>query len=266
MPASVPWRWKPWAVSMIPESPVLRHALTDPVAAVRRIAIAGLGFRPDLGDTEDWVQHLGDRLWDVDQTVCQQAAIALGRWSTPTATTLLLRALQSPHTSLDLQLDLVRALAWTGQATALDYFQTCLCPSTPQGNHSQVASHPDRDREIVRLLGDWPTPTLKPRAADILLQTLQSPSSSTPAQQQALALALGQLGQLQALDPLIQMLATDDLRLRLHVIAALKRLDGPQAHARLTALATAIAAATIADATDPKTPLERGVAIALQEW
>jgi HEAT repeat protein len=234
---------------------VLVQALTDPAATVRRVAIAGLGFRPDLSNTEDWVQRLGDRLGDQDQTVGQQAAIALGRWGTPTAAALLFQALQSPYAPLDLQLDLVRALARTGQATALDYFQTCLCP-TAQDADPSPARHPDLYQEIVRLLGDWSTPALKPRAADLLLQTLHSPSGSSLTQQQALALALGQLGQPQALDPLIQLLVTDDLRLRLHVIAALKRLDAPRAYAHLTELAAAA----------PQTNLQRGVAIALQEW
>ncbi|HEY9906640.1 MAG TPA: HEAT repeat domain-containing protein, partial [Thermosynechococcaceae cyanobacterium] len=79
-------------------------------------------------------------------------------------------------------------------------------------------------------------------------------AAADPANQQALALALGHLGQPAAIYPLIQLLAAPDPRTRLHAIAALKIL--PSAYEQLQSLSRS---------TQPKA-LQEGVAIALAEW
>jgi HEAT repeat protein len=240
--------------------PALVQALTDPTATMRSTAVLGLGFRTDLAQTLDLVTLVGDRLWDVDLTVCQQAAIALGRIGTPAAVERLFQALRSTAPPQALQLDIVRALAWTGQASALQACQALLClqDDTAAAPAALTAPlHPDLRLELIRALGQWSTPALKPRVAEILIQALDQPCPLTVDQQSAIALALGELGQPAAIEPLIQQLATPDFRLCLHIIAALKRLDAPVAYARLLDLA--------ASATE--TPEFRaGIAIALQEW
>ncbi len=242
--------------------PALVQALTDAAASVRRAAILGLGFRTDLMQTLDLVQLVGPCLRDSDLSVCQQAAIALGRLGTPAAANLLFDVLRSPETTPSLQLDIVRALAWTGQACALSAFHAMLCP----GSAATVdPAHPPRllplltaelCLELIRVVGQWSTPTLKLRATEILIDALHHSPNLTPEQQPAIALALGELGQPQAIEPLIQGLTTPDQRLRLHIIAALKRLNAPLAYARLTELATS----------ETTPPLKNGSAIALQEW
>lgn len=243
--------------------PALVKALNDSAASVRRVAILGLGFRTDLTQTLDLVQLLGDRLRDHDLSVCQQAATALGRLGTPAAADLLFETLRSPEIPPSLQLDIVRSLAWTGQPSALSAFHAMLCPV------SASAIGPDRSPrllppltaelclELIRVVGQWSIPALKLRATEILIDTLSHSPSVTPEQQPAIALALGELGEPQAIEPLIQGLTTPDQRFRLHIIAALKRLNASLAYARLTELATS-------NETTPS--LKAGSAIALQEW
>jgi len=53
------------------------------------------------------------------------------------------------------------------------------------------------------------------------------PATQSPSVKQAIALSLGQLGDMQAIDPLIQLLADADAGVKLHVITALKQLAPP---------------------------------------
>jgi len=59
---------------------------------------------------------------------------------------------------------------------------------------------------------------------------LKSASDQSPSVKQAIALSLGQLGDMQAIDPLIQLLADADAGVKLHVITALKQLAPQAAH------------------------------------
>ncbi len=229
--------------------PVLVQALADPDPGVRSVALIGLGFRGDLSESLDLVHLIGDRLTDPDLKVCQQAAIALGRLGA-TAIPVLLQAVQSVQTPAALQLDLVRALAWSQTSEGLEALAQLL------GDRA-ITSHPSTLlSEIFSLLGRWSVPALQPRATEILLQALQEQmGASQPdlALLQTLVLALGELGQPAAQFTLVQLLATDNLRLRLHIIAALKRLQlDPHSLKQYAATATPT--------------LQQGIALALQAW
>jgi HEAT repeat protein len=232
---------------------VLIDALQDPVAAVRKAAIIGLSISSELPDQFDRVALIADRLWDVDLEVCQQAAIALGRLGTDAAATVLWRGFTSPQTPPALQLGIVRALGWIKSAAALDYLQQAL-ERLEQSN----SAHPVY-QETIRIVGQWTEAELQPQASQLLIDALQSHHLPIqyPELKQTLAMALGQLGHPQALDPLIHLLADQDLGVRLHAIAALKSLDSQQAYHRLQALSKR---------EDISAGLKQGVAIALQEW
>jgi HEAT repeat protein len=91
------------------------------------------------------------------------------------------------------------------------------------------------------------------------LQILRSqhPATEIVNIKSAIALSLGQLGEIQAIEPLISLLADSNTSVRLHAIAALKNLDGEAAHQKLQQLANNAAL----------TPdLQQGIAIALAEW
>ena len=227
--------------------PILIQALTDPAASVRRAAIAGLAVRTDLTDAFSLVDLLVDRLWDLNIGVCQQAAIALGRIGADAAVDALSRAIAAANTPKPLQIEIVRALARIGTPTAFNALQNLLEPSRQA---TQV------DQEIAIALGQWTDPALKSAAAQVLTQSLAKFAQDPPIQQ-AIALALGQLQQPFTIEPLIQLLASQDAGVRLHTIAALKQIQPQQTHQQLAALQAS---------QDISPELRHGIAIALQEW
>lgn len=234
--------------------PVLVKALADPAAQVRQVAVIGLGLRSDLLQDLGLVNLLAPLLWDLNLEVCQQAAIALSRLETPAAADVLFRALGTPQggqqsrllTPIPLQVAIVRALGWQPTAASLGYLQQALSFTPP----------PVR-LEIVRVIGRLSNPELIAAAAASLQSLLGSGLVPDPELKQAIALSLGELGDPQSIPALIQLLADPDLGIRLHAIAALKKLDAETAYAQLQALSQQ-------DHLSPE--LQQGIAVALQEW
>jgi HEAT repeat protein len=218
--------------------PVLLAALQDPAAPVRRAAVMGLGFQ-----AEGWqqVSRLQPLLDDLNLEVAQQTAIALGRMGTPEAVAMLNQALlNSPEV---LQIEMIRAIARVGTDLALDGLQV----------FGQTAENVVK-QEMVTVLGRLENPQMKGRATEILLQFLAAGGAGARGKQ-AIALSLGQLGQVDALDALIQLLADADAGVRFHAIAALKQFE--MARQRLEQLATSEGLSRA---------LRDGVALALREW
>lgn len=226
--------------------PVLLNALDDPAATVRKEAVIGLSLRSDLGEELDLLNRLKPLLYDFNREVCQQAAIALGRLGTDEAADALFEVIKSPATPVPLTYDFIRALGWVGTAKSLDYLQQALA-------HVSV----ECVVEIVRVLGRLEKPDLKTKAAQILIDFLNSehPARQVATVKQAVAQAWGELGEVAAIDGLIGLLADPVDGVRLHAIAALKNF--PSVHQQLIAIA----------ADENLTPsLKEGIAIALAEW
>lgn len=229
--------------------PVLLIALDDVAATVRRVAVMGLGFRSDLCAELNLVTRLQPRLYDFNLDVCCAATVALSRMNCDDAAKQLFQVLISSHTPIKLQLEIIRALSWIGTTSSLEYIQQAL-------NHNLSET---MWQEIVTVLGRVQKPQLTQQATEILLEILQSkhPATEIVNIKSAIALSLGQLGNIQAIEPLISLLADANASVRLHAIAALKNLDREVAHQQLQQLANN---ATL-------TPdLQTGVAIALAEW
>jgi HEAT repeat protein len=232
--------------------PVLVSALKDPATAVRKEAVRALGVRAYLDAELDLVNLLKPLLWDIRLEVCQSAAIALGRLKTDAAAAALFELLRSPTTPIQLQIETVRALSWMETATALAYLHQTLIAESYNTN-SLVC------QEIVTVLGRVEKPELKALAAGILSDLLASnhPAVQSAGIKQSLALGLGKLGDMRALDVLIKLLADPDNSVRLHSLSALKQLDGGEARQKLESLVKQ-------DNLEPG--LKEGIAIALQEW
>ncbi|MCC5620316.1 HEAT repeat domain-containing protein [Nostoc sp. CHAB 5715] len=228
--------------------PALLNALNDIAATVRRAAVLGLGFRPDLREALDLVTRLQPKLYDFNIDVCCAAAVSLSRMGCDEVAQQLFKLLISPHTPLPLQLETIRALVWVGTPSSLEYLQTAF----NQSNSETLW------QEIVTVLGRVQKPQTTP-ATEILLQILRSqhPATEIASINCAIALSLGQLGEMQAIEPLISLLAVKNVSVRLHAIAALKNLDGEATYQQLQQLANNTAL----------TPdLQQGIAIALAEW
>nr|WP_230967663.1 HEAT repeat domain-containing protein [Nostoc commune] len=228
--------------------PILLNALDDIAATVRRAAVLGLGFRPDLREALDLVTRLQPKLYDFNLEVCCAATGSLSRMGCDEAAQQLFKLLISPHTPLPLQLETIRALVWVGTPSSLEYLQTAF---------NQITSE-TLWQEIVTVLGRVQK-SQTTQAGEILFQILrlQHPATEIASVKSAIALSLGQLGEIQAIEPLISLLADSNVSVRLHAIAALKNLDGEATYQQLQQLAKNTAL----------TPdLQQGIAIALAEW
>ena len=137
--------------------PVLIAALQDRASSVRREAAIALGFRADLCQELDLITQLQPLLYDLDLEVCRQTAISLGRMKQIEATTALFDVLQADTTPYGLKSDLIKALAWSENASAIGYLQQGL----NKASESIV-------REIIMVLGRITTPELKPPATKVL--------------------------------------------------------------------------------------------------
>jgi HEAT repeat protein len=226
--------------------PVLLNALDDPAAVVRKTAVMGLGLRTDLRDELHLVSHLKPLLWDFNLEVCQQAAIALGRMRSDEAAAPLWQVLNSPATPVPLKIAVVRALGWMEIPEALDSLQ--------QGLREPSATV---CREIITVLGRCWEPSLKGQAAEIAIAYLHSEQETVREMgtKQAIALALGELGEPRAMEALIALLADTDEKVRLHAIAALRKL--PDAQNQLQ---------QHVEAENLSPELRQGIAVALKEW
>jgi HEAT repeat protein len=195
---------------------VLINALNDIAAPVRREAVVGLGFRPELREALDLVAELQARLYDVNQDVSCAAVVALSRMGGEAAAQQLFQVLVSPNVPIRLQLEAIRALSWVGTLSGLEYLQQAL----------YQLEFPTVWQEIVTVLGRVSDTSLTDKAAEILLEMLQQnhPGVEIGGIKSAIALSLGQLGKKQAINPLTQMLADKDAQVRLHASAALKKL------------------------------------------
>lgn len=233
-------------------SAVLIAALKDPATAVRKEAARALGVRAYLNAEFDLVNLLKPLLWDVRLEVCSEAVMAVGRLKTDAAAAVLFELLRSSTTPMQLQIETVRALSWMETATALGYLQQTLIAQYTNTNHSVC-------QEIVAVLGRVEKPELKAAAAQILIDYIKSnhPAVEDAGIKQYLALALGQLGDMRAIDMLIQLLANSDNRTRLHTLSALKQLGDGEVRQKIENLGKE-------DNLEPG--LREGIAIALQEW
>jgi HEAT repeat protein len=227
---------------------ILMDSLRDFSSEVRKVAVTGLGLQQDLVTDLDLVKYIQPLLNDLNLEVCIASAIVLGRMGTDAAAIALFNRLEQGDAVLDLQLAIVRAIAWIETPKALEYLQQLL-NSTPV----------PLSQEIINRLGNLTTPSLQPIASQILQSFLNSeaPGANNSQIQQSVATTLGELRQIEAIDSLIQLLANPDLGVRLHAIAALKRIAPDLAHQKLL---------ETMNQTDLNPDLATGIAIALEDF
>lgn len=196
--------------------PILLQALQDNAAKVRKEAVIALGFRRDLVTKLALVEQIEPLLYDLNLEVCHQTATTLGRIGNQEATIALFNVLKSPLTPLSLKLNLVRALSWSGTELALNYLQQAL-----------VTEEEEVCQEIVAVLGRLTVSKLKVQANQILLDFWYSAKGqvSQSLLKQNLATALGILGKQEAILCLQELSKDTEGSVRLHAIAALKKLE-----------------------------------------
>ena len=242
--------------------PVLLQALTDPVASVRKEAVIGLGVRPDLAHEYNLVEQLKPLLWDIRAEVCQQTQFALARFKTDEAATALFEQLQSDNVPTPLKIDAIRALGWISIPSALTDLQQFIEQLNPDVDSILPLSSNSDDlilcQEVIQVLGRVESSQLQEQATTILIDLINQnhPALFYAKIKQLIALNLGKLGRVSALDPLIQLLADPNPSVRLHCISALKQLSPQKTDERLQNLLDQ-------DSLDPA--LKEGISMALLE-
>jgi HEAT repeat protein len=195
--------------------PVLIRALKDTNSMVRKEAVIALGFCADFGQELDLVSHLQPLLYDLNPDVCRQASISLGKMGYESAMKALNEALRSPHTTLSLKLDVVKALAWSENILALNYLQAAIKTENNSISH-----------EIIVVLGRINTLELKSQAIAILRDFWDSSllAKTDFECKKALGMALGELQAKNERDILEQLAQDENKMVQLYAIAGLKKL------------------------------------------
>mgnify|MGYP001131119946 FL=1 len=234
---------------------VLISALKDKVAKVRKAAIIGLAGYANLHQELGLVKLLQALLWDINFEVSQQAAIALGKIGTNSAATALCELLKTTTVPVFFKIDAVRALGRIETQVSLEYLQNLLGYNflVKVNDWAQIVN------EIIIALGKLEKPELKPQATNILIEFIASgnPNLENISVKKSLALTLGYLGNIHALEYLIQLLEDGDDSVILHSVAAMKKLDSKKAYQKLVSLSEQ---ATL------NSQLKKGIATALAEW
>jgi HEAT repeat protein len=192
--------------------PLLIQHLTDVAAAVRRVAVTGLGLRTDLYPALPLVQLLQPGLLDLNLDVCRATAIALGRIGDESAAAVLFHCYQQPTCPEPLRQQIVRCLGWIDRPFSLHYLQVILTDS------DQLAI----GSEIVRALGQ----SQQSLALSILTSYLRTiPTHYPNTIKQEIALSLGNFGKTAAVEGIINLLADPSEQVRWHVIYCLEQFD-----------------------------------------
>jgi HEAT repeat protein len=232
--------------------PVWFIALESPAAPIRCAAIVFLSFQTEHCTAAVLVEKILPALEDSDLEVVRQAARALGRLGTPTAANALVRHCRGLPVDPGLLRDCIQALGWVDAPEAvLGLSQLCM---------DWVTQEPLPElslREAIAALGRVQNKENHPIALEQLLMLLDSEALTGFAQLRSeVAIALGQLGEPEAVPSLIEHLSSTCDTLHWHVMAALKRLvpEGAQQ----------LKQSVLGMEREPK--VAQGLAIALQEW
>lgn len=242
--------------------PILLAALNDPVAEVRKQAVSGLGVRLNLLEDINLVEKLKPLLWDIRPEVCQQTQLALARLKTDAAATALFEQVQSPGVPLSLKIDGVRCLGWIETSKSLDYLQEILLTFDPKFNLNIspiTIEEINLIQEVIQCIGSIQTLELREKSTQILIDLLNNnhPAISEPKIKQFIALGLGKLGLIAAINPLKTLLVDPNPSVRLHSISALKQIEPEETHKHLQ---------NLSHQEDINSDLKQAIKIALSEW
>ena len=105
---------------------VLLNALQDRASIVRKEAAISLGYRPELCHELSLVSYLQPLLKDHNLEVCCLTAVSLGRMQQETANAALYEVLQANNTPIMLKSEIVKALGWSEISSGIDYLQQAL--------------------------------------------------------------------------------------------------------------------------------------------
>jgi HEAT repeat protein len=191
--------------------PLLLAKLTDLAASVRQAAVVALCLRPDLAAEFDLVTHLRPLLFDLNLAVCEATVLGLARLNDARVVGLLEQVAIDDRTPATLRDRAILGLGWIGTEAAIDTLGSLLAIATPDVASEIIASVSKTERERIY-------------ASQVLLAYLATDRLSASLKQE-IATALGNLGNIQAVSDLVQLLGDPDDRVKFHAIAAMVKLS-----------------------------------------
>lgn len=204
------------ALGSFPEAqliPLFLQALQDTWAPVRKQALVGLKYWCHQEQQEDLLSAIKPLLYDLNQEVCQQAIFNLALLGGIIATTELGKLLKSEQTPPELKQDVIRALSWMETELALKRLLDSLL----------TQNDPLILKEIITVLGRLKNQPLQLQAIKTLEDFYHSGLSEDL--KVTMAVSLGELGRPESLKVLKLLKQDPEVRVRLHAIAALKKLS-----------------------------------------
>jgi HEAT repeat protein len=191
--------------------PLLLAKLTDVLASVRQAAVIALCLRADLAAELDLVTHLRPLLFDLNLAVCEATALGLARLTDVRVVELLKQVAIDDLTPATLRSQAILGLGWIGTEAAIATLGSLLNVASPELASEIIASVSRTEHERIY-------------ASQVLLAHLATDRLSANLKQE-IATALGNLGNIQAVSDLVQLLGDPDDRVKFHAIAAIVKLS-----------------------------------------
>jgi HEAT repeat protein len=197
---------------------ILLAKLTDVVADVRKATVTALSVRGESAIEFDVIHHLRPLLSDLNLDVCIATALGLARIPDPQVVEILTAVTRSPHTPDPLRSAIILGLGWIGSKPAIASLVQMLTTATP-----------DLTREIIVSIGK--TETERNYASQQLVTYLQQTTSvggefqHSAIVKQEIASTLGNLGNIEVVPDLMQLLEDPDDRVRFQAIATIAKLS-----------------------------------------
>jgi HEAT repeat protein len=191
--------------------PLLLAKLTDVAASVRQAAVVALCLRTDLATELDLVTHLRPLLFDLNLAVCEATALGLARLTDERVVELLKQVAIDDRTPVTLRAQAILGLGWIGTEAAITTLGSLLSVAPPDLASEIIASVSKTEHERIY-------------ASQVLLAYLATDRLSASLKQE-IATALGNLGNIQAVSELVQLLGDPDDRVKFHAIAAMVKLS-----------------------------------------
>lgn len=194
----------------------LINALKDYASSVRKEAVMALALKLKSTEDVELINLITPLLEDIDLSVAQQTAISLSRCHHPIAIQSLEKVLSSPHTPQPLKITIVKALGWIGTFESIE--------SLGKAIYSLDISI---TLPIINILGRLTKPSLKSQAVVILSNFYYSQSSTLDYPQilQALCYSLKQLGSIEGISILKDIVTHHNLQVSLYAQSALEELQ-----------------------------------------
>ncbi len=197
--------------------PILLAKLTDVVAEVRKATVTALSLRGESAVELGLIEHLRPLIYDLDLDVCVSTALGLARIPDPQVVEILTEVTRSPHTPDVLRSKIILGLGWIGSKPAITSLVQML-----------TMAPPDRAKEIIVSIGK--TETEQAYASQQLVIYLQQGTSvggdvHSAIIKQEIVSTLGNLGNIDVVPDLMQLLEDPDDRVRFQTIATIAKLS-----------------------------------------